>query len=155
VSLEYAVKATYLYKLAPFVDWPADEFAAPDAPFVICVVGEDPFGGFLEQAVAGRRFGEHPFEVRKLASLGAGASCQIAFITQPTSQSVSQALAEVNGKSVLTVIDSTVAEPGGIVQFVITQGRVGFAIDTAAAARNHLSISSKLLSLALAVRTSS
>jgi len=152
VSLEYAVKATYLYKLAPFVNWPPEEFTSADVPFKICVVGDDPFNDYLENAVAGRRFGAHPFEVRRLASLTSGANCQIAFISHPASQSTRQALDAVSGKPVLTVIDSTAPDRGGIVQFVIRQGRVGFEINAAAAAHNHLTISSKLLSLALAVR---
>jgi hypothetical protein len=152
VSLEYAVKATYLYKLAPFVNWPAEEFATPDAPFRICVVGSDPFGDFLENAVAGRRFGNHPFEVQRLDSLTPDADCQIAFLSHVPSQGISRALEAVKGKPVLTVVDSNVPERGGIMQFVIAQGRVRFEIDTAAAARNHLTISSKLLDLALVVR---
>jgi hypothetical protein len=152
VSLEYAVKATYLYKLAPFVTWPAEEFASPDAPFRICVVGDDPFDDFLEKAVAGRRFGNHAFEVRRLDSLTPDADCQVAFLSHVPSQSISQALEAVRGKPVLTVVDSTVPERGGIMQFVIRHGRVRFEIDTGAAARNHLTISSKLLNLALVVR---
>jgi len=152
VSLEYAVKATYLYKLAPFVNWPAEEFAAPDAPFRICVVGNDPFGDFLDNAVVGRRFGNHPFEVHRLDSLTPDADCQIAFLSRVPSQSISQALEAVRGKPVLTVVDSTVPDRGGIMQFVVKHGRVRFDIDTAAAARNHLTISSKLLNLALVVR---
>ena len=152
VSLEYAVKATYLYKLAPFVNWPAEEFATPDAPFRICVVGDDPFDDFLDNAVTGRRFGNHPFEVHRLDSLTPEADCQIAFLGRVPSQSISQALEAVRGTPVLTVVDSTVPDRGGIVQFVVKHGRVRFDIDTAAAARNHLTISSKLLNLALVVR---
>ena len=153
ISLEYAVKATYLYKLAPFVNWPPGEFATNDAPFRICVVGDDPFDDFLEKAVAGRRLGAHPFEVRKLAALTPGADCQIAFIGHLQSQSVREALDAVDGKPVLTVTDSTAApDAAGIVQFVLDHGRVAFAINTAAAARNHLTVSSKLLNLAVAVR---
>jgi len=42
-ALDAAVKATYLYKLAPFVDWPPASFPAPDSPFDLCIVGDDPF----------------------------------------------------------------------------------------------------------------
>ena len=152
VSLEYAVKATYLYKLAPFVNWPPQEFATPDAPFTICVVGADPFDDFLVKAVAGRRLGAHPYQVRALDALTPDVDCQIAFIGRLSSQTVQQALSAVSGKPVLTVVDSAESGAGGIVRFVIKQGRVGFEIDTVAAERNHLTISSKLLSLALAVR---
>lgn len=149
VSLEYAVKATYLYKLAPFVNWPPTAFTAPDAPFRICVAGDDPFDGYLTNAVVGRRLGTHPFEVHRLAVLTPEAGCQIAFIGHMRSQSIDQALDAVNGTPVLTVVDSGATHQGGIVQFVIDRGRVRFAIDTQAAARNHITISSKLLNLAM------
>ena len=40
--LELAVKATYLYKLAPFVSWPSTGWATPTAPLVICIQGARP-----------------------------------------------------------------------------------------------------------------
>jgi hypothetical protein len=156
VSLEYAVKATYLYKLAPFVNWPPATFSSADQPFRICVAGEDPFNDYLEHAVAGQSLGTHPFEVRRLATLTRDTQCQIVFISHLSSQSVQQALDAVSGKPVLTVVDSTEpGQEGSIVQFVIDRGRVRFVIDTGAAARNHITISSKLLNLALSVREAS
>lgn len=153
ISLEYAVKATYLYKLAPFVNWPPRTFTAPNAPFQICIVGDDPFGDYLERAVAGHSLGAHPFTVRRLDKLQAGDDCQIAFIGRLSRQSLGDALAAVQGRPVLTVTDSNITdESGSIMQFVIENGRVRFDIDTNAAARNHLAISSKLLNLALAVK---
>lgn len=152
VSLEYEVKATYLYKLAPFVNWPPTAFTAPDAPLRICVVGDDPFDDYLDRAVAGRRFGTHPFQVRRLDVLPTTADCQIVFVSHLSSQNVAQALHALDGKPVLTVVDSRASAQGGIVQFVMDRGRVRFDIDVAAAARNHLTINSKLLSLALAIR---
>ncbi len=63
------------------------------------------------------------------------------------------ALRALDGKPVLTVTDAEDADSSGsIVQFVIRGGHVRFEIDNAAAQRNHLAISSKLLGLALAVR---
>jgi hypothetical protein len=153
IPLEYAIKATYLYKLAPFIDWPPDAFASPDAPFPICVVGEDPFDGFLAHAIAGRAFGTHPFVVRRLDALTNDADCRIAYIGRLHSQSLQDALAAVQGRPVLTVTDSdTAVDNGSIMQFVIEGGHVRFDIDNLAAARNHLSISSKLLNLAAVVK---
>ena len=59
-SLERAIKATYLYKFGPFVEWPNGAFSSPVAPLNICIVGNDPFGAILDQAVAGQRVAEHP-----------------------------------------------------------------------------------------------
>lgn len=152
ISLEYAVKATYLYKLAPFVNWPPDTFTAANTPFRICVVGEDPFDNFLEKAVTGRSLGTHPFEVRRMEVLAPGAGCQIVFIGHLHSQSIRQALDAVRGEPVLTVTDSTAnPDSGSVMQFVMEDGRVRFDVNTREAERNHLTISSKLLNLALAV----
>ena len=152
ISLEYAVKATYLYKLAPFVNWPPDTFTAANEPFRICVAGEDPFDHYLEKAVAGRSLGTHPFAVSHIDTVTANTDCQVIFISHLQSQSVSQALEAVRGEPVLTVTDSTASpDSGSIMQFVIEHGRVRFDVNTSAATRNHLTISSKLLNLALAV----
>jgi hypothetical protein len=45
---EYQVKAAMLYKFALFVEWPAKAFATETSPFVACVVGQDPFGKWLQ-----------------------------------------------------------------------------------------------------------
>ena len=153
VSLEYAVKATYLYKLAPFVNWPPDTFASPDAPFGICLIGPDPFHDFLEKAVAGRTLGSHPFVVHELGAATPADGCQIVFIRDGRPAVVREALRRFEGAPVLTVTDSDAPDDAGsIVQFVMDNGRVRFDVDTKAAIRNHLTISSKLLTLALAVK---
>lgn len=148
--LELAVKATYLYKFAPFVEWPAGAFEAPNSPITICVVGTDPFGATLDQAVAQQRIAEHPVQVRRLAVPATG--CHIAFIGG-NEVFVAQALDAVRGTPMLTVTD---AAPGpgarGIINFVIDANHVRFEIDDAAAARNRLTVSSKLLRLARSVR---
>jgi hypothetical protein len=55
---------------------------------------------------------------------------------------------------VLTVTDESLGrETGGVITFAVRDNRVRFRIDTAAAAQNGLTVSSKLLSLALNVRT--
>lgn len=153
IPLEYAVKATYLYKLAPFVNWPPRTFTSADAPFEICVLGRDPFGGYLVKAVSGRGLGTHPFEVRRLDAAKAGADCQIVFIGSMRTEQVREALHVFDGKPVLTVTDSNDPDSAGsVIQFVIDHGHVRFEIDTGAAMHNHLVISSKLLNLALAVK---
>lgn len=153
VALEYAVKATYLYKLAPFVDWPPSTFASATTPFVICVVGPDPFDGFLVNAVAERRFGTHPFVVHKLHTLSPGSACRIVFISRLNGARLRRALAAVAGAPVLTVTDSHNDRGAtSIIHFVIDKGHVRFDVNLEAAARNHLTISSKLLHLAVAVK---
>ncbi|MDB5470227.1 MAG: putative transrane protein [Caulobacter sp.] len=150
-SLEYPVKAAYLPKLPPFVDWPGRAFAAPQSPFVICVVGPDPFGGLLDKAASGQRLGEHAIVVRRLAA--ASRDCHVLYLGQQNAQAVADSLKAVRGAPVLTVTDGA-RQPGarGIVHFVVKDARVRFVIDDQQAADNGLTISSKLMSLALSVR---
>ena len=46
---ESSVKAAYLAKFGAFVEWPQSAFAAPASPLVLCIVGDNPFGGALDQ----------------------------------------------------------------------------------------------------------
>ncbi|MFZ2855210.1 MAG: YfiR/HmsC family protein, partial [Rhodocyclaceae bacterium] len=41
-SLEYTVKATYLFKFGIYVDWPSGTFSSPSSPLNLCIVGDDP-----------------------------------------------------------------------------------------------------------------
>ncbi len=152
-SLEFPVKATYLYKFAPFVDWPPAVFAAPESPIVMCIVGDDPFGPMLDRAVAGERIRNRPIVVRRLRTADRRAGCHIMYIAGSSSQSVEAALRAVEGAPILTITDAMhQSAVKGIVHFVIQERRVRFQIDDMAAARNGIKISSKLLNLAVSVK---
>ena len=151
-NLETAVKANYLYKFAPFVDWPVGAWPGPGAPLSVCVLGEDPFGPVLDQAVRGQSLGGRPIAVRRLQGVQAAGGCQILFVGRLKGQGVSEALRAVAGQPVLTVTDQSRGVSGGMIQFVMRDGRVRFDIDADAAQAAHLTISSKLLGLAVSVR---
>jgi hypothetical protein len=149
-SLEYAVKANYLVKLAPFVGWPPKSFSGPTQSFDICVVGEDPFGSALDQAARGQSVDGRPIVVRRLRSIGADSGCHVVYLGR--SHDSDEALRSLHGAPVLTVTDDRAGVNGGVVRFVVSQGRVRLVIDQAAAQAANLTLSSKLLALALNVQ---
>jgi hypothetical protein len=150
-SLEYAVKATYLYKFAPFVEWPTG--ASTSTALELCVAGDDPFGSILDRAVSGQRVGGRPVEVRRLAAVRPGDDCHILYLAGSPEQSTAEALEAMRGAPVLTVTDAAQGEgPKGVIHFVIQDNRVRFEIDAQAASARGLKISSKLLDLAVNVR---
>lgn len=150
-SLEYAVKANYLYKFADYVAWPATAFASPNSPVALCLVGDDPFGAVLDSAVRDQHIAGRQVVVRRLKNIGRDSVCQILFVGGADPQRA-QILATVRGSAVLTVTDRQDREgAAGIIDFVIRDNRVRFTIDEEAAARNGLAISSKLLRLALSL----
>jgi hypothetical protein len=149
-TLEAAVKASYLYKLAPFVDWPARAFSGPSDPLNICVVGRDPFGTVLDRAIAGQRSANRPILARRLARAVPDSGCQIMYLGGSPIQSVKEALSVVHGTPVLTVTADSF--PAGIIDLTLDRGRVRLRIDDAQAAQGGLAISSKLLGLAISVK---
>jgi hypothetical protein len=151
-SLEYAVKANYLYKLGPFVEWPPGAFAGPASPFNVCILGDDPFGQTLEEAVGRQTVDGRPVAVRRLTAISGVPACHVLYLGRTRSQAADDALKALHGAPVLTVTDEGQGSHGGVVHFVLRGGRVRFGLDVALARANGLTISSKLQSLSIAPR---
>jgi hypothetical protein len=153
-SLEYAVKATYVYKFAPFVHWPAQAFDSPTAPLTLCVLANESVAAVVDEAVKGKAADGRPFEVQHVTLPLRNVRCHILYVASSRAATIAQALDAVRGRPVLTVADEA---PGGVDGLVINlatvDGRVRFEVDLRAAAANGLEVSSKLLALAIRVRS--
>jgi len=151
-ALELAVKATYLYRLAAFVTWPGEDAAAPAGPVTLCVQGADPFGDILDRLIAGRRPGGRPIVVKRVARLEPRSGCQIAYVAGGPGQSSAQALEAVNAAPVVTVTDEARGGARGMVHLIEDGPHVRFSIDAAQATESGVTISSKLMALAVTVK---
>jgi len=148
-SLEYRVKAAFLYRFADYVNWPSSAFESASSPFTICLIGGDPFGSMLDKLAAGERLAGRPIVIKRAQSLPESSGCQVAYVGRKVDLST---LLYLQGKPVLTVTDGVdEAGPHGIINFVLRDNRVRFDIDMGIARANGLTISSRLLSLALIV----
>ena len=143
VAAEYRVKAGYLYNFVKFVEWPPD---VSSGPLLICVAGRNPFGTMLEDLVANELIGGRPIEARVI--LEPDPACNVVFIPDGAASGVY--LRAAARTPTLTVGESpTFLEQGGVINFYINEtGNVRFEINTAAADRARLQISSRLLKLA-------
>lgn len=152
---EYEVKAVFLYNFAKFVEWPAEAFRGAGAPFVICVVGDDPFGELLENTTRGERVNGHEIAIRRFNSEDGLRGCHIVFVSTSERKRLTRVFDAVKGSATLTVGETEdFARQGGVIDFVKERYRIGFEINVAAAERAQLKISSKLLSLARIVGSS-
>ena len=150
---EYDVKAAFLYNFVKFVEWPAAAFRDDRSPVEICVYGTDPFGQALDGVVNGETVGARGLSIRRPASFAAFEGCHVLFIAASERERTSEVLAAVAGRPVLTVADSDgFLQAGGMINFVLDEGRVRFRINQPAAERVRLTISSKLLRLATSSR---
>jgi hypothetical protein len=146
---EYQVKAFFLYNFARYVEWPTETFKAANDPIVICILGQNPFGGALEQAVAGKVLGARPFAIRQISDIQPGSNCHILFVNSSEKKRFRSMAGRLKGSAVLSVGETPgFTADGGVINFKLEDGKVRFEIDVEAAGREHLRISSKLLSLA-------
>src|SRR6187402_2106029 len=79
---EYEAKSEFLERFTRFIDWPPEApEASPTTPFVIGVVGRDPFGRYLDSLASNRSIKGRPVQVRRLTGYTeVGACCQLLFI---------------------------------------------------------------------------
>lgn len=143
----YVLKANYLHKFTPFTQWPASAFERPSSPFRLCIGGHDPMGEVIDRLAHGRRVGEHPIVVVRMASVGKDPNCHILFLGLSRAQTPQEMLALVAGKPVLTVADEALEAPGAVIQFVTVNGRLRFEIRPDVAQAQGLGLSSKLKAL--------
>jgi YfiR/HmsC-like len=145
-AAEYQVKAAYLFNFGQFVEWPSQAYDSPTAPFIIGVVGEDPFGKTLDEAIAGEFLGGHPLVIRRFRKIEDISACNILFIGRSEAGRLDETINAMKGRSVLTVTDITGAERrGAIIVLVNDNNRIRMRINVAAAKASNLVISSKLL----------
>lgn len=143
---EYRVKAVFLFNFAQFVDWPPDAFTDPGQPFVIGVLGKDPFGAELDAVVRGETVSHRPLVVERYNNIADLHNCHILYIARSEVGHLAQILEALKGRSVLTVSDADGDDQAGVmIRLVNRSNRVGLQIDVGAAKASHLTISSKLL----------
>jgi hypothetical protein len=154
---EYQVKAVFLFRFTQFVEWPAAGGAGADAPFVIGIAGEDPFGAALDEAVRKELVqGRRPIVVERFDGSETIPKCDMLFIGRSAKERANRLLGQVKNQAVLTVADTTgAAEEGVMINLLLAQGSVKMEINQAALASAGLKVSAKLLSLARIVNTNS
>ncbi|HEV7219578.1 MAG TPA: YfiR family protein [Terriglobales bacterium] len=148
-SVEYQVKAAFLFNFAKFVDWPPGSYQDEKTPITICVFGYDPFGSALDEIIRGKSINNRELVKRRIDKAGELKTCQIVFVSAREDKFLSEILSNLKGVSALVVGEGeNFAERGGEIQFYLENNRVRFAINVDAVQRARLNVSSKLLALA-------
>jgi hypothetical protein len=145
------IEAAYLYNFGKYVRFPAG--AAQDAPtFTICLLGDDGIGAPLDGLVANESVQGRKIVTRRLTSAAEAASCQIVYIGQSEEPLLAKNLSALEGKPILTVSSLPgFLEHGGMIQFLLQDKRVRFAVNLTSAERTHVELSSELLKVAVHV----
>ena len=149
---EHDVKAAFVLNFARFVEWPPEAFGGVNAPFVIGIVGDDPFGDALEGTMLQQQVKGRTIQLRHYAEDGDFGECHILFFSRSLATRVEKLLIRLRGLPVLTVgeTEAFVLKGGGI-GFLVKDGNVRFDINARVAKSTGLKFSSKLLAVARSV----
>jgi len=102
-SGEYQLKAAFLFNFAKFIDWPPASFANRQSPFTICILGADPFGRAMDDALQGKMIGDRPVAVERVADLAGARHCQMVFISSSEKRQLREILDGLRGTNALVV----------------------------------------------------
>jgi hypothetical protein len=153
---EHEVKATLLFNFCHFVEWPARAFSNDSAPFVIGILGRDPFGRFLDELVKGEKTHGRPIEVRRFGRIEEITEVHLLYVSASEQGRVRGNIALLKGRPLLTVgedEDPGFARWGGMVEFTRERGNLKLRINLDEARKAGLVISAKLLRLSEVART--
>src|SRR5947209_4939769 len=145
-ATEEQVKAAYLYNFGKFATWPAD---ANVGEFRLCVMGENPFGRELENAVKGENIGGAPVRVVYIRDVREVSGCRVAFVSASERGRAREVVATLAKEHVLAVSDMPdFLDRGGMIALVRDGSRVRFEVNVKAADAAGIGLSSELLRVA-------
>jgi hypothetical protein len=146
---EFEVKAAFLSSFAQFTKWPSGKFSDAGAPFVIGILGDNPFGGSLEGIIQGRAVSGRRVVIRRGRKADDMRGCQIVYVARSERGRLGEIIASLKGNAILTVGETEqFTRQGGVIGFKMEGDKVRFDINASAAQRAGLQISSRLLKLA-------
>jgi hypothetical protein len=160
---EYELKAAFIHKFMVFTDWPQDKLPDPNQPFVLTIIGDDPFGDAFQplkdEMVKGRKVvinrlkGIDSLDESDAASRDklshALMRSQVIFVCSSEQKHIKEILRMVTGRSILTVADMPgFVESGGMVGLGVEKAKIRFEVNSTAVSRAELKMSSQLLRLA-------
>jgi hypothetical protein len=142
-------QVAFISKILPYVSWPREAFASPEAPVVVGLVGRDPFNGLLQKVLADARVESRSVEIRVVKESPASANCHALFVAADQLAGWPDWRAASAGRSVLTMAaDETggFLEQGGVFNLRVAERKLEISRSNAERAR--LRINSKLLRIA-------
>lgn len=149
-SSEYQIKTAYLYNFAKFIQWPKGAFADSSAPIIIGILGEDPFGNSLDQAVLQRQAQGRPLRIERYQKLDDITSCHLLFISRSEAGKQRELLKAIAGLGLVTVGESgDFTQDGGQIRFFFSKDQtIKIEVNPIAAQRAGIFISSRIMKIA-------
>lgn len=150
---QYDVEGAYLLDFGKFTQLAPGSQALRRATFDICILGHDPIGETIDKLATNETIDNHAVRIVRDVRAPEARTCAIAFIGSHDDDEIREELNALSGADVLTVGDSPAfLNDGGMIQFVVQNDHVRFAVNLDAVHKTHLVLSSELLRVAMYVK---
>jgi len=121
---EHQVEAVFLFNFTQFIEWPSNAFSEPQTPLIIGVLGKNPFGNYLNEAVLNEKADNHPLIVQYYNTAEEISSCHILFINLNETKT-KEVIGNLKGKSTLTVSNAgSFLKQGGMIRFFTRNDKI-------------------------------
>jgi hypothetical protein len=149
---EYMDKARRLLHFSLFLEWPSDAFSRDSSPFLIGILGKDPFGQRLHDAFNNRHINGHPVEVSNLDDPAEGSTFHLIFICRSEQHRLDQVLPRLQNGHTLLVGDvddcGDFCRLGGMICLFMEKEKVRFHLNTDAIKTAGIKMDSKIMRMA-------
>ncbi|MEY3219498.1 MAG: hypothetical protein RIT27_855 [Pseudomonadota bacterium] len=150
---EYELKAAFLYNLGNFITWPAKAYSSEDAPFFLCILGNDPFGENLDLITNNQKIAGRSIQITRLSNEVDARGCQLVFISNSEQHKMSKILNTLKNYPVLTVGDTDdFIDQGGMIMFVTVDNKVKLTVFPERISNLSLKASAKLLQISKIIK---
>jgi hypothetical protein len=147
-TLEYKVKAAFIYNFIAFTQWPE---GIADHTINLCLYGEDYFGKEINK-LQEKSVGTRSIKVLRIEDAGQLKQCQVIFFSKSAGDNLTGILSSLSAAPILTLADNPGAISQGIaINMNLVNEKIVFEINLGIARKHGLDISSKLLQLATKV----
>ena len=145
----------FVYNFLKFVEWPVDAPLGAKEPIVVVIIGEGATADATRHFLESKAVGERPVVVRRARWDQSLTGVRAAFVVERDARKLHHIFDAAAEAGVLTIGEGEgFATNGGVIGLLVEDRKVRFDIDTTAAQLAGLRISSKLLALTRAVRSS-
>ena len=146
---EYGLKSVFLYQFCRFMEWPDSAFSSPNEPLTIGIVGKDPFGPLLREAVAGEKYHHRPIQIKHYRDPSEIKQCQLLFVSRSETGRTADIVAAVAGKNIVTVGETVqFINNGGMIALTTEQNHIRLRMNLNMLRGANVEVSSKLLRIA-------
>ncbi|MFC1852192.1 YfiR family protein [candidate division CSSED10-310 bacterium] len=140
------VKAVFIFNMLKYVQWPDDSAISS---YDIVILGESSIARPLQKIAETRSVNKKPLRIRLEQNIEQIQNCHVLFISSTVEPQINGILKTLEQRHILTIGDlEGLGARGVIINFILVEGKIKFEINSQAAKRASLQLSSQLLKLA-------